>query len=776
MLDLVDSEGWSEALLLALPWAVMALDLEGNLRVANPALCRLTGFESAELIGTRAPFLFWPPEAVADNAAALAAVVDPETPSGRSSVRLWRRSGERFTAAIRWEALTSHAGTLGGWLVTMEDVSAQERVERSLRESEAKLRAVFENSRDAIGVAAHGQILYVNPAYVHLLGYGSPSEMVGLSILDVVAPEDRALLAHRRIRRAQGTQEPDLYEFRGLRRDGTRVDIENHVSTYSLDGTLYTLVIARDVTARKRMESALRDSERLLRLIIDGSPILIAYLGRDERFRVHNQTSADWFGPMAVDLRGRTEEEVFGTRAYNDLGPYRCVALAGRAAPFERRAHFIEGGGRYLKGTYLPDRAADGSVNGYVIVATDITASKSQEHRQRFLSEVSQTLTSSLDYETILGSLAAAAVPAFADICAVDIVAADGELKRHAIHHIDEGRIDALEPYLRPFPVRPSAPVGSSWVFTHGQLQWTSELPDDPDTAFELLAALDTRSYLGIPLLVRGTCIGVLNFYMAESGRQFLASDTEIGEDLARRTALAVDNSWLYRAAQEEIGQRRQAQAEIEALNARLRRAMTETHHRVKNNLQLIAAMIDLHNLDPHASLPASEFQRLGRQVRTLAAVHDLLTEQTKVDGDASTVSARAVLEKLLPMLRQMAFGRGLHFDLDDAPLTGRQGTSLVLVVNEICANAIKHGTGDIRIELRVQDRVATVTVCDSGPGFRDGFDPERERHTGLDLVQNLTAWDLQGQVTFENRPEGGCVSVRFPITVATGEPKVEGE
>jgi PAS domain S-box-containing protein len=209
----------------------------------------------------------------------------------------------------------------------------------------------------------------------------------------------------------------------------------------------------------------------------------------------------------------------------------------------------------------------------------------------------------------------------------------------------------------------------------------------------------------------------------------------------------------------------REHQREIEELNRRLRRAMRETHHRVKNNLQLIGAMIDMRVMDGSETLPIQEVRRLGQTVNTLAAVHDVLTEQARKDETAERVSAAAVLEKLVGLLRGSLRGCRLRTEIEDVSLTARQGTSLAIVVNELVSNAAKHAGADVAVELTRTDGRAALSVCDDGPGFPAGFDPRRDANTGLDLVENLCGWDLGGAVEYANHPEGGaCVRVDFPL------------
>lgn len=221
----------------------------------------------------------------------------------------------------------------------------------------------------------------------------------------------------------------------------------------------------------------------------------------------------------------------------------------------------------------------------------------------------------------------------------------------------------------------------------------------------------------------------------------------------------------LLAAAERAREEAERQQARIEALNERLQRAMTETHHRVKNNLQVIAAMIDMQILDDKDAVPLAELRRLSAHVQTLAAVHDMLTQQARQDGQASHVSAAEVVRKLVPLLEQTTGGRHIGAHADDFPLSARQGTSLALIVSELVSNALKHGAGDIHVELRHERACARLRVRDHGDGFGEEFDPALKAHTGLDLIGHLSRWDLGGEARYENAPDGGaCVTITFPM------------
>ncbi len=214
-----------------------------------------------------------------------------------------------------------------------------------------------------------------------------------------------------------------------------------------------------------------------------------------------------------------------------------------------------------------------------------------------------------------------------------------------------------------------------------------------------------------------------------------------------------------------DITESKQQRRELAALNARLTRSVTETHHRVKNNLQLMSALIEMQKQPHRESIPMAELVRLGQNIQALGFIHDILTHESKENGDAATISVRGVLEQLIPILQETLRGRRLLPFLEDALLSGKQTTSLALIANELISNAVKHGDGDIGLTLRKDGNIITLEVCDEGSGFPEGFDPEVAAHTGLELIESIARYDLQASTSYQNRDEGGArVGIKFSI------------
>jgi two-component sensor histidine kinase len=202
-----------------------------------------------------------------------------------------------------------------------------------------------------------------------------------------------------------------------------------------------------------------------------------------------------------------------------------------------------------------------------------------------------------------------------------------------------------------------------------------------------------------------------------------------------------------------------------ELLNVRLRRAMQESHHRIKNNLQVISALVELQIGEIGTITSDEHLHRIIQHIRILASIHDLLTQQVQDNAGAETLNTQALLGQLIPMLQATSGGRRITSEIAAALLPVQQAASLALLVSECVSNAIKHSKGGIEITLRVEGDKARLEICDSGDGFPPDFDWQIAAHTGLSLIDSTAYYDLRGEVRFENHSGGGGrVAITFPL------------
>jgi two-component system, NtrC family, sensor kinase len=176
-----------------------------------------------------------------------------------------RRSGERVWISWRNKPVLDEQGRLVEVFSIGSDITERKLAEGALHESEIKFRAIFENSRDAIGIAKKGMHYYANPAYLKLFGFERNEEIVGTSLLNHIAPSHHQQMIENLRRRAAGEAIPSFYTTRGRKTDGTEFPMEISASTFELQGETYTVANIRDITEQLRAEEEKAKLENQLR-------------------------------------------------------------------------------------------------------------------------------------------------------------------------------------------------------------------------------------------------------------------------------------------------------------------------------------------------------------------------------------------------------------------------------------------------------------------------------------------------------------------------------
>ena len=217
-------------------------------------------------------------------------------------------------------------------------------------------------------------------------------------------------------------------------------------------------------------------------------------------------------------------------------------------------------------------------------VTMDITERKKKEDAERFLFEAGIALSSSLEYEKTLATVAELAVSHFADWCTVDMPGADGLLHRLTVTHINPKMVEWAEEIHSKYPPAPETPVGIYNVLRTGESEFYPKISDEiliksaqSEEHLKMLREVGLKSAMIIPLKVRNRILGVITFVNSESPNH-TTEDLALAEDLANRAALAVDNAKLFRAEQavrKAVQKNSDFLNRLQAVSSSLSRALT---------------------------------------------------------------------------------------------------------------------------------------------------------------------------------------------------------
>jgi two-component sensor histidine kinase len=198
-----------------------------------------------------------------------------------------------------------------------------------------------------------------------------------------------------------------------------------------------------------------------------------------------------------------------------------------------------------------------------------------------------------------------------------------------------------------------------------------------------------------------------------------------------------------------------------------------EIHHRVKNNLQTVAALLRLQARRVMAPEAREALDEAVRRVGSIAVVHETLSHAPEDNVDFDDIAGRVAMmagEVSAAEVRVVPRIIGKF-----GPLSAAVATPLAMVLTELLQNALQHGLGPVAnsagaalLEVRAtrDEKRLSVTVADNGAGLPEGFDPEATTSLGLQIVRTLVVGELGGRLAILPRPGGGTeATVDLPIT-----------
>ncbi|MGD8192067.1 PAS domain S-box protein [Brevibacillus ginsengisoli] len=259
---------------------IFQMDIEGRWTFLNPAWEEITGFSIQESIGKSWMSQIHPDE-LALNQQKCSALIKREIEYCRHEIRLLHKDGSYKWVEIYAQLTTDHDGQITGVSGTLMDINARKIAEEEMFESKQKYKTLATLSPDGILVHSEGKIIFINEFGVKLFGGTRREEFIGLPIEELVVQESMPIVLEQSHRIYEQKESIHLVERKYRRRDGKVIHVEASVSYVLYDGNPSAMVIFRDISLRKEMESALIESEERFRLIAENSSDLISM--HDER-------------------------------------------------------------------------------------------------------------------------------------------------------------------------------------------------------------------------------------------------------------------------------------------------------------------------------------------------------------------------------------------------------------------------------------------------------------------------------------------------------------
>lgn len=324
---------------------IVALDATGRISLINRRGCEIIGLTETELIGANWFDNFIPAddrEFVRGIFAQLMAGQFEMAETATNPII----NHENEQRIIYWHncALRDAEGRIIGTLSSGEDVTERTRIEAALRESETRYRQLVELAPDAIAIHMDGRFVFANSAAANLIGADSSQDLLGKSIMSIVHP-DFAPIVRARVKTMNEDQEQvPLIEEKFIRFDGSIIDVDVIATPFVYEGQKATLVIARDISERKRAEQETQDNMEMLRRSLESTIKSMALIieTRDVYTAGHQQRVSKIAGMIAREM-GLDEQRLEVIRIaglLHDIGKISTPAeILSRPGPITESEH-----------------------------------------------------------------------------------------------------------------------------------------------------------------------------------------------------------------------------------------------------------------------------------------------------------------------------------------------------------------------------------------------------------------------------------------------------
>ena len=392
---------------------------------------------------------------------------------------------------------------------------------------------------------------------------------------------------------------------------------------------------------------------------------------------------------------------------------------------------------------------------------------------QQFLADASRLLSMSLSDQNLLTDVARFCVPTIADYCSIHLADDDGTVRRVETTHRDAEQLEAVRSLLSRYRYRLDGPgelpsvIRSQLPLIVPKVDYSTMLASAPDEeARSLLRIVKPTSFLCVPLVARGRSIGAISLTMTDSGRAYTPEDLNLAMELARRTAVAIDNALIYRRS---LALRLEAEAASSAKSDFLAKMSHEFRTPI-NAMVGYAELLEMGISGPVTLAQSKQLARIRMSGEHLTGLVNEILDFAKIEAggmrvEASSGIASDAVDAALALIRPQAVNKGV--ELDSKPVNGDRveymgdPQRVRQVLTNLLSNAVKFTPAGGRVSVRwsfgdppEESRAngmtqwAAIAVEDTGVGISPNdvervFDPFVQVDEGYTRAQGGTGLGL---------------------------------
>lgn len=363
--------------------------------------------------------------------------------------------------------------------------------------------------------------------------------------------------------------------------------------------------------------------------------------------------------------------------------------------------------------------------------------------RQEFLANASRAVAGALSDDHLLTDLARLCVPRFADYATIHLVEDDGQIRRIETLHRDPAQQETVRELVKHYPNHVDDESQVARVIRSQQPMLIPEIDlesvraaADPETR-RLLDRVKPTSFLCVPLVARGRAFGAMSFTMTDSGRAYSEEELEIAMELARRTAVAIDNALIYRRS---LALRLEAEAASTAKSDFLAKMSHEIRTPI-NAMMGYAELLEMGIAGPITSAQKAQLDRIRASGNHLTELVGEILDLAKIEAGRMSVEEQVasvgdVADAALALIRPQAATKGVELGSaangnGSSPTFIGDPQRVQQILTNLLSNAVKFtpGGGQVSVHCNLRPREenpigrgehdwACVTVKDTGVGI----------------------------------------------------------